>query len=97
VAAANVLWRPLADRSVTDAHLAEVQRRRERAVRLIQGFQGFVQTRFLQPALASTTVPRLPWIVRAVLATPLLRDIPPRLLALGIDRPSVESPEKLLG
>jgi 2-polyprenyl-6-methoxyphenol hydroxylase-like FAD-dependent oxidoreductase len=95
VAAANVLWRPLAEPSLTETHLAEVQRRRERAVRVIQSFQGFVQTRFLQPALASTTVPRLPWIVRTVLATPILRDIPPRFLALGIDRPGVESPGKV--
>ena len=94
VAAANVLWRPLTEHTLTETHLADVQRRRERAVRLIQGFQGFVQTRFLRPALASTTVPRLPLIVRTVLSTPVLRDIPPRLLALGIDRPRVESPMK---
>src|SRR4029079_10428701 len=41
VAAANVLWRPLSEGRVTDADLAEVQRQRERAVRLLQGFQSF--------------------------------------------------------
>jgi len=32
--------------------------------------------------------------MRAVLATPFLRDIPPRMLALGIDRPHIESPAR---
>jgi 2-polyprenyl-6-methoxyphenol hydroxylase-like FAD-dependent oxidoreductase len=89
VAAANVLWRPLSDGRVTDDDLAEVQRRRERAVRIIQGF---IQNRFLKPALMSQGPPSVPWIIRAVLATPFLRDIPPRMLALGIDRPHIESP-----
>ena len=92
VAAANVLWRPLSEGRTGTNDLAEVQHRRERAVRLIQAFQGFVQTRFLKPALTSTEAPSIPWPVRLVLKTPLLRDIPPRMIALGIDRPHVESP-----
>ena len=94
VAAANVLWRPLSDGRASDGDLAEVQRRRERAVRVIQTFQGFIQSRFLKPALMSQGPPSVPWIIRAVLATPFLRDIPPRMLALGIDRPHVESPAR---
>ncbi len=54
VAAANVLWRPLSEGRVTEADLAEVQRRRERPVRLLQAFQSLVQSRFLGPALASS-------------------------------------------
>jgi 2-polyprenyl-6-methoxyphenol hydroxylase-like FAD-dependent oxidoreductase len=92
VAAANVLWRPLSTGRVTDADLAEVQRRRERAVRLLQGFQSLVQNRFLGPALASARTPSIPAIVRLIARMPLVRDIPPRLIALGIDRPHVESP-----
>ena len=92
VVAANVLWRPLSEGRVGDRDLAEVQRRRERAVRVIQAFQGFVQNRFLKPVLMSQGPPSVPWIIRAVLATPFLRDIPPRFLALGIDRPHIESP-----
>ena len=92
VTAANALWRPLRDGRVTEDDLAEVQRRRERAVRVIQAFQGFIQSRFLKPALMSQGPPSVPWIIKAVLATPLLRDIPPRILALGIDRPHIESP-----
>jgi 2-polyprenyl-6-methoxyphenol hydroxylase-like FAD-dependent oxidoreductase len=94
VAAANVLWRPLSDGRVTEDDLAEVQRRRERAVRVMQTFQGFIQNRFLKPVLMSQGPPSVPWIIRAVLATPFLRDIPPRILALGIDRPHIESPAR---
>jgi len=92
VVAANVLWRPLLEGRVSDADLAEVQRRRERAVKVIQGFQGFVQNRFLKPALAAQVTPSIPWIARLVLRIPVLRDLPPRLIALGIDRPHIESP-----
>jgi 2-polyprenyl-6-methoxyphenol hydroxylase-like FAD-dependent oxidoreductase len=94
VAAANVLWRPLSEGRIPDAALAEVQHRRERAVRVLQAFQSFVQRRFLEPALLSKDTPPIPWVVKAVLRTPVLRDLPPRFIALGIDRPHVESPER---
>jgi 2-polyprenyl-6-methoxyphenol hydroxylase-like FAD-dependent oxidoreductase len=94
IAAANVLWRPLSEGRITDGVLAEVQSRRERAVRIFQAVQGFVQTRFLRPALMSTGTPSIPWIVKLILRTPVLRDIPPRFIALGIDRPHVESPAR---
>ena len=94
VAAANVLWRPLLDGKVSEDSLADVQRRRERAVKLLQTFQTFVQARFLAPALLSQREPTIPWIVRALLKTPFVRDLPPRLIALGIDRPHVESPAR---
>jgi 2-polyprenyl-6-methoxyphenol hydroxylase-like FAD-dependent oxidoreductase len=92
VAAANALWEPLSRGQVGDDVLASIQRRRERPVRVIQAFQMFVQERFLKRALESRQTPSIPWLVRAVLKTPILRDIPPRIIALGIDRPHVESP-----
>jgi len=94
VAAANVLWKPLSDGSVAVDHLAEVQRRRERAVRIIQAVQTFVQTRLLAPALRARRAPSIPWIVRVILSIPVVRDIPPRMIALGIDRPHIESPAR---
>jgi hypothetical protein len=36
--------------------------------------------------------PSIPWLVRFALRIPVLRDIPPRMIALGIDRPHIESP-----
>jgi 2-polyprenyl-6-methoxyphenol hydroxylase-like FAD-dependent oxidoreductase len=94
VAAANVLWEPLSNGTLAVAHLAEVQRRRERAVRIIQAMQTFVQTRLLAPALRAQRAPSIPWIVRVILTIPFLRDIPPRMIALGIDRPHIESPAR---
>jgi 2-polyprenyl-6-methoxyphenol hydroxylase-like FAD-dependent oxidoreductase len=92
VAAANILWRPLSQRQVTEADLASVQRARERAVRIMQSFQTFIQSRFLQVVLGSTTVPSIPWPVRMFTRLPILRDIPPRIVGLGIGRPHVQSP-----
>ncbi len=92
VAAANLLWKPLSEGRAGEDILEQVQRRRERAVKVLQAIQTFVQTRFLAPALRSRRDPSIPWIVRAVLKIPFVRDIPPRMIALGIDRPHVESP-----
>jgi 2-polyprenyl-6-methoxyphenol hydroxylase-like FAD-dependent oxidoreductase len=94
VVAANALWRPLSQGDVSEDVLASVQRRRERPVRLIQWFQTLVQERFLKPALASQETPSIPWLARAVLSTPMLRDIPPKAIALGFNRPHVESPAR---
>ena len=69
-----------------------MQHRRERAVRIIQSFQSAVQTGFLKPTLESTRPATIPAIVRLVASVPILRDIPPRLIAFGISRPHVESP-----
>jgi 2-polyprenyl-6-methoxyphenol hydroxylase-like FAD-dependent oxidoreductase len=94
VTAANVLWRPLSEGRAGDGDLAEVQRRRERPVRVLQAFQSFVQNRFLKPALLSKEAPSIPWIVRLALRVPILRDLGPRMIALGIDRPHIESPAR---
>jgi hypothetical protein len=79
---------------VTEADLAEVQRRRERPVRLLQAFQSAVQSRFLAPALASADTPSIPLFVRVLSHVPILRDLPPRLIAFGIGRPHVETPQR---
>ena len=63
-------------------------------VRLMQGFQTLIQNRFLKPALASSTAPSIPLLVRLLVRLPILRDIPPRLIAFGIARPHVESPAR---
>ena len=92
VVAANVLWKPLRDGGVTPEVLERVQRRREWPVRAIQAFQSAVQTRFLKPTLESTRPASIPLVARAIAGVPVLRDLPPRLIAFGISRPRVESP-----
>ena len=92
VAAANLLWKPLREQRLEEADLARVQREREWLVRIIQSFQSFIQSRFLKPTLDATRPPAIPLAVRLLARTPILRDLPPRLVALGVRRPHVQSP-----
>jgi 2-polyprenyl-6-methoxyphenol hydroxylase-like FAD-dependent oxidoreductase len=90
--AANVLWRPLSTGTIKESDLAEVQRQREFAVRVIQAFQSALQARIIKPMLDSSKPPSLPWLLRAILRVPVLRDLPSRLVAFGVRRPHVRSP-----
>ena len=92
VEAANVLWAPLRRGHVADADLAAVQRRREWPARLVQTGQALIQRFFFRSVLASGRPPRMPGFVRALLQAPVLRDVPPRLLAFGVGRPHVRVP-----
>ena len=86
IEASNVLGEPLQAGNVTELQLAEVQKRRQAAVKLIQRFQGFVQNRIVKTALVKDRPFRLPLIARIVLKIPLLRTVPARLIAFGIHR-----------
>ena len=84
VETANVLSEKLREgQPIEEADLAEVQRRREPAVRTIQRIQGIVQKRIVGETLRHKKpfVPPLP--VRVLLRTPYLRDIPARMLSFG--------------
>ena len=83
VAAANLLAEPLLAGTLTDAHLAAVQRRRELPTRFIQGFQGVVQRQLVTRALDDKPF-RPPLLARILLALPLLRNLLPRLIGWGI-------------
>jgi 2-polyprenyl-6-methoxyphenol hydroxylase-like FAD-dependent oxidoreductase len=92
VETANLLWRPLRNGRVGVRDLARVQRRREVAVRLVQAFQGLLQERVLRPTLGQQIPPALPLVARVGLRLPVLRDVPARLIALGVLRPHVRAP-----
>jgi 2-polyprenyl-6-methoxyphenol hydroxylase-like FAD-dependent oxidoreductase len=96
VVAANVLWSPLREGRVADADLATVQRLREPAVRLIQAFQAAIQNTVLKPTLELARAPTIPLAGRVIARVPVLRDLPPRLVAFGWSRPRVESPDVTL-
>jgi 2-polyprenyl-6-methoxyphenol hydroxylase-like FAD-dependent oxidoreductase len=83
VAAANILAVPLRQRAVAVEHLHAVQERRTFPTRATQRMQVFIQNRFLRRVLASTTPPRLPWLLRTLLRCPLVRRIPGRLIGVG--------------
>ena len=84
VEAANVLSEKLREgRPIEGDDLAEIQRRREPAVRRIQGIQAVIQRRIVGETLRHKKqfVPPLP--MRILLQTPFLRDIPARMVAFG--------------
>jgi 2-polyprenyl-6-methoxyphenol hydroxylase-like FAD-dependent oxidoreductase len=93
VAAANHLAGPLRGGGVvTDEQLRRVQRERELPTRIIQAVQTFVQRRVVAGALGSRRTVAVPLLVRLLLRTPFLRDLPPRLIAFGF-RPAHLRPE----
>lgn len=93
VAAANVLWKPLRDRRVSDMDLAAVQRGREPSIRKTQRFQVTAQDRVMLPVLRGKRA----WLLG--LLRLLLRLVPPirgqmaRMVGLGFRPEHVESPE----
>jgi 2-polyprenyl-6-methoxyphenol hydroxylase-like FAD-dependent oxidoreductase len=90
IEAANVLAEPLRTGQVTEVLLAEVQKRREPAVKAIQKFQGMIQDRIVKSALDKDRPFRLPWTVRLLLKLPILRDLPAKMLAFGIHRARIQ-------
>ena len=93
VVAANMLTKPLLERRVTTNQLQAVQRKREWPVRIIQAFQTQLQKRVIATALRAREQQalRIPWFIRAFTRIPFLRDLPPRIMALGVVRVRVEN------
>jgi 2-polyprenyl-6-methoxyphenol hydroxylase-like FAD-dependent oxidoreductase len=92
VEAANVLTRPLQNGRVENSHLAEVQRRRERFTKIIQGLQAAVQGG-IASSLTSGKPFRPPLPVRVLVRIPVLRNLQARLTAFGVKRVRLEHPE----
>ena len=83
VAAANLLAAKLRNGSVMTRDLRGVQRRRERAARLTQALQLFIQSKIIGRVLADGHAPvlgRIPALLRWI---PFLPRIPARLVGLG--------------
>jgi len=83
VVAANLLTAPLKEGRVTESNLAQVQRQREWAIRLIQRMQASMQNTLIAKALNAKVRPRVPWQMRLLVRIPILRDLPSRLIAFG--------------
>jgi len=83
VVAANVLAGPLVRGDVRVRHLRAVQRRREWAVRLVQGVQGLAQRHVVAHALHADEPFELSPLLRVLMRTPVLCDLPARLIAYG--------------
>lgn len=96
VEAANVLANPkapaLAQETLDTALLAQVQKRRMLATRIIQRFQATVQNRVVKRALRDEPFD-LPWFAKCILAVPVLSNIPRRVLALGFPKARLDNPD----
>jgi 2-polyprenyl-6-methoxyphenol hydroxylase-like FAD-dependent oxidoreductase len=93
VAAANRLAAPLKAGTTTNGHLQAVQARRDFPARMTQKIQLTMQNRIIGPALQGTREPRPPLLFKLFDAVPLLRRVPARLLALGIQPEHVQTPD----
>ncbi|GET42918.1 monooxygenase, FAD-binding protein [Microseira wollei NIES-4236] len=80
VVAANILSEPLKRGGLHLWDLAEVQRQREWPTRIIQAFQSLVQQQLLARALDPNQSLTPPTFLRL----PILRDLPARIIGLGI-------------
>jgi 2-polyprenyl-6-methoxyphenol hydroxylase-like FAD-dependent oxidoreductase len=93
VAAANLLWQPLAERRLTVEDLQGVQRRREWPTRVTQRLQVAAQRAIITRVLsggAGRIAP--PLFLRLLARFPVLGRLPARLVGLGIRAEHVRSP-----
>jgi 2-polyprenyl-6-methoxyphenol hydroxylase-like FAD-dependent oxidoreductase len=93
VAAANLLARPLRNRTLTVMDLDAVQRRREFPVRATQAAQVFVQERFLRAVVETGGPLRAPAALQLVGAIPWLQRIPAYLVGIGVRPEHVRLPD----
>jgi len=93
VAAANLLWKPLKEGTVTEDDLARVQKRRDFPMRVTQRFQVLAQNSIIQPVLSSTAQTLSPpWALRLLDKVPWLQQIPARFIGIGVRPEHVHSP-----
>jgi 2-polyprenyl-6-methoxyphenol hydroxylase-like FAD-dependent oxidoreductase len=92
VATANLLARPLRERTLTNADLAAVQKRREWPAKLTQTAQIAIQNRVITPLLAADKSVTPPWPLKLLQRVPLLRRLPARMVGMGV-RPEHVGPE----
>jgi 2-polyprenyl-6-methoxyphenol hydroxylase-like FAD-dependent oxidoreductase len=86
VVATNLLAAPLKAGRLQASDLAKLQNEREWPTKVMQAAQSGMQNRILATVLRSQTAVTIPWIVRAFFATPIIRDIPARVMAFGVKR-----------
>src|SRR5260221_364090 len=83
VVAANVLTHPLTTGRLRITDLAEVQRRRVWPTRIIQAFQNTLQKQIFANVLSSDKPVTFSPVLRLLLRTPVIRNLPARFIAFG--------------
>ena len=91
VAAANLLWRPLATENLREDDLKRVQKRREFPTRVTQRIQVALEKTISRVLFAEGV--EEPLLLRPLVNVPLLRRIPARLIGMGVRPEHVRSPE----
>jgi 2-polyprenyl-6-methoxyphenol hydroxylase-like FAD-dependent oxidoreductase len=91
VATANILWKALREKRVTNALLAQVQQRREFPVRVLQSFQARAHNASLN-FLGRPEKAHAPWQFRAFMQIPGITRITARIIGLGIRPEHIHSP-----
>ena len=86
IEASNVLSAGLLAGRVSESDLAKFQKRRNLPVKVIQKMQHFAQERIVKMALDENAEFKLPWPLRI----PILRNLPSRLIGIGLRRVRVE-------
>ena len=92
VAAANILWKPLKNGTLTTFDLAKVQHRRTLPTRVTQRLQVLAQNRIVQPVLNSTRPLQAPWAAGLFNKLPILQRIPALIVGVGVRPEHVHSP-----
>jgi 2-polyprenyl-6-methoxyphenol hydroxylase-like FAD-dependent oxidoreductase len=93
VAAANILWRPLRDRTVREDDLDYVQERREFPTRVTQRMQVFLQKKVIEVALGADQALQAPLPLRVLSRFAPLRRIPARLVGMGVRPEHIHTPD----
>jgi 2-polyprenyl-6-methoxyphenol hydroxylase-like FAD-dependent oxidoreductase len=93
VAAANILWQPLAAGQVTEADLDRVQKRREFPIRVIQRLQVAAQNNIIGRVLGAKKGLQAPWALRLTSWFAPLRRIPARIVGVGVRPEHVHAPD----
>ncbi|MFF2062814.1 FAD-dependent oxidoreductase [Streptomyces sp. NPDC058200] len=84
VATANILAGPLRDGTVTEKHLAAVQKRRTLPTVATQRLQRFLQGRFLEPWIRGEGKSVTPVVLRILKRLPALQAGPARTIGIGL-------------
>jgi 2-polyprenyl-6-methoxyphenol hydroxylase-like FAD-dependent oxidoreductase len=92
VAAANILWKPLKNGTLSTFDLARVQHRRTLPTRVTQRLQVLAQNRVVQPVLRGAGPMTPPWAVRMFNRLPWLQRIPARIVGVGVRPEHIKSP-----
>ena len=92
VAAANLLFAPLRDRSLTLADLERVQARRMFPTKITQDLQVVVQNAVIGPLVAGGKPPKVPGVVHLAQRWRWMQRLPARVIGLGIRPEHVHTP-----